>query len=261
MGTLHALSTIWGLLLTGGAADGEGEPSALDLAATTITRLTELAGRENLQVDDRTSVAAALDDVAAWAAAEVRRLEPAGQVALHDHVTEDLRRAGRALAAAGAGAAPARGTVDRVNASDGGVPKRSVGRADVGLRGLNVDRQRSRRHHGKPLQALCLWSSEVIARLQAEGHPIDAGYAGENLTLSGLDWTDIRPGARIRIGTVLAEVSAPALPCDNNASWFLNGDFRRMHHEREPGVTRWYAWVLEPGVVTEGDPVVVEPSQ
>ncbi len=120
---------------------------------------------------------------------------------------------GRELAAAGAGTPPARGLVDRVNVSGGGVPKLPTGGGGIGHAGLEGDRQADRKHHGRPFQALCLWSAEVIDELAAAGHPIGPGSAGENLTLSGIDWTALRPGARLRVGTALAELSFPAVPC------------------------------------------------
>ena len=65
---------------------------------------------------------------------------------------------------------------------------------------------------------------------------------------------------RIAIGDdVLAEVSAYATPCKKNAGWFVDGDFNRMNHGREPGVSRLYASVLRDGVVRPGDRVTVEP--
>ena len=105
---------------------------------------------------------------------------------------------------------------------------------------------------------MCLWSTEVIERLRAEGHPISPGAAGENITIAGLDWARLRPGVRLRIGDALVETSLYALPCKNNAPWFTGGDFRRMDHRREPGISRIYAWVREGGTVATGDPVIVE---
>lgn len=163
----------------------------------------------------------------------------------------------RGLAAVGAGAGQ-HGTVVRVNASDGGVPKLSIGGADVMYAGLTMDTQANREHHGRPFQALCLWSSEVIDKLAADGHPIEAGSAGENITIAGLDWPTLRPGTLLRIGTVLAEVSFPATPCAKQTRWFADGDFRRIDHERNPHLVRWYAWVREPGHVDDGDAVVVQ---
>ena len=68
------------------------------------------------------------------------------------------------------------------------------------------------------------------------------------------------PGTRVRLGTVVAEVSVPALPCAKNAQWFVGGDFKRMHHERDRAATRWYATVVAPGAVAPGDTATVEPT-
>lgn len=100
----------------------------------------------------------------------------------------------------------------------------------------------------------------MIEALQAEGHPIQAGSAGENITVRGIDWTTLRTGVRLRVGEVLCEVSAFATPCSKNAPWFVAGDFRRMDHGRHPSWSRAYAWVREPGRIHTGDPVVVEPE-
>lgn len=154
---------------------------------------------------------------------------------------------------------PATGTVAELNVSGGGVPKASVPTVEVGPRGIIGDVQRTRVHHGRGWQALCLWSSEVISRLQVEGHPIAAGYAGENVTVSGLDWRDVRAGVRLRIGEVLCEMSLYALPCASNAPWFVDRRFVRMHHDTEDGVSRIYASVLETGRIATGDRVTIAP--
>jgi MOSC domain-containing protein YiiM len=150
------------------------------------------------------------------------------------------------------------GAVAGLHSSKGGVPKSAVMTASVGLRGLDGDRQATRLHHGRPWQALCLWSAETIARLEAEGHPIAAGLAGENILVSGIDWAEAKPGTLLRIGSMVAEITVAALPCKKNAGWFVDGNFNRMHHEREAGVSRMYASVLQPAMVTHGDPVTLE---
>jgi MOSC domain-containing protein YiiM len=151
--------------------------------------------------------------------------------------------------------APATGAVVQINASDGGVPKQPIPLATIDHGGVVGDRQRDRKHHGRPFQALCLWSTEVLDALVAEGHPIGPGSAGENLTVSGIDWAALRPGTRLRIGTAVAEISFPATPCAHQTRWFSDGDFGRIDHDRNPHLTRWYAWVREPGEVHPGDPV------
>jgi MOSC domain-containing protein YiiM len=179
--------------------------------------------------------------------------------ACHD-ATHHLTDAGRVLHALGAGASTASGTVAGVHVSDGGVPKLPVDAAPVGKRGLAGDRQRERHHHGRPSQALCLWSAEVIAVLAAEGHPVGMGSAGENLTLSGLDWAAMRPGVRLRVGTARIELTGYAAPCRHNARWFVAGDFTRMDHARHPGSSRVYAAVFDAGQVAVGDLAEVEPA-
>jgi MOSC domain-containing protein YiiM len=166
--------------------------------------------------------------------------------------------AGPALRAAGQLPAQAEGRVAQLNLSDGGLPKLPVPSVTVGWGGLEGDRQATRVHHGRPWQALCLWSTEVIDAFRADGHPIAPGLAGENVTLSGLHWPDVRAGVRLRLGSVLCEVSAYALPCYQNKAWFLQGEFDVMHHERGP-VSRVYATVLEPGSIATGDAAVLEP--
>jgi MOSC domain-containing protein YiiM len=174
-------------------------------------------------------------------------------------VLAELSAAGRAVHAAGLGAAHHRGAITSVNVSAGGVPKQPVERAAIGLRGLDTDRQAKRKHHGRVFQAVSLWSADVIAELQAEGHPVFAGACGENITISGIDWPSLRPGTRLLVGSALCEITVPAVPCSNNAQWFIDGNFNRMHYERHPGATRQYAMVIEPGSAAVGDEVVVEP--
>lgn len=146
--------------------------------------------------------------------------------------------------------------IHQISVSDGGVPKTSVDTAKIDKRGVVGDRQEDTVHHGSPDQALCLYSLEVIERFKAEGHPIEPGFAGENLTISGLDWFSIEPGARLEIGPdIEAEVTHYATPCSKNAQWFVNGDFTRMLQSRHPGESRLYARVLRGGALTTGDEV------
>jgi MOSC domain-containing protein YiiM len=150
------------------------------------------------------------------------------------------------------------GLVAAIHVSDGGVPKRPVGAATIGPRGLSGDRQATPKLHGRPWQAVCLWSAEVIDGLRAEGHPIFPGAAGENLTVRGIDWSSVVPGTHLAVGdSVVLEVTAYAVPCKKNAAWFLGGDFTRMGQDRHPGSSRVYAGVVSTGEVRPGDEVTV----
>lgn len=155
--------------------------------------------------------------------------------------------------------ARANGSVRACWSSDGGVPKEAVDEVEISHDGVAGDRQADRRHHGRPFQAVCLWSVEVIEAFRGAGHPIAPGLAGENLTLAGIDWAAVRPGAHLRVGGALLEVSSHAVPCKKNRAWFSGGRFDLMHHKHGP-VSRMYATVLEPGTVRPGDAAVLEPQ-
>lgn len=156
------------------------------------------------------------------------------------------------LAALSVGLLPTRGVVAGLFLSDGGVPKLAVDTVEVNYRGVIGDRQASRAHHGRPWQALCLWSADVVAEYASAGHPIRLGSAGENVSLRGVDWSQVRPGASVTIGTVSLTVTAYAIPCHKNARWFVDGDYERMSHERDDR-SRVYARVDRPGRISVGD--------
>ncbi len=177
---------------------------------------------------------------------------------LHDAL-HHLAAIGRVRAAAGHGARPQVGSLDGIHVSAGGVPKSGVDAASISAAGVRGDRQNDRRHHGRPVQAVCLWSADVIGELAAAGHPIHAGAAGENLTLRGVEWSRLRPGTRIDVGALELLISAHAIPCAKNAQWFSDRNFNRIHHERHPGWSRLYAIPLNSATVSIGDRVVVEP--
>ncbi len=149
--------------------------------------------------------------------------------------------------------------IHQINVSDGGVPKHPVPEAHITVRGLSGDRQRSPEIHGGPERAVCLYSLEVIQALQKEGHSIAPGSAGENLTVAGLDWAQLKPGDRLRVGDrVRLEITNYTAPCEHNARWFLGGDYKRISQKHHPGWSRLYARVLVEGLVRTGDPVFIE---
>ncbi|SLM48338.1 conserved protein of unknown function [Nitrospira japonica] len=148
--------------------------------------------------------------------------------------------------------------VHQINVSDGGIPKHPLLEAFVGKDGLAGDAQRNRKLHGGPERAVCLYSLDLIERLQDEGHPIDPGSSGENLTLAGLEWSGLGPGAKLRIGPeVELEIASYCAPCELNAQWFRDRDISRIHQNNNPGWSRLYARVLQSGVVRPGDAVEI----
>ena len=147
----------------------------------------------------------------------------------------------------------------QINSSQGGVPKVPIDEAWVSVNGIQGDKHRNRLVHGGPDRALCVFSLEVLLALQQEGHTIYPGSSGENFTLSGLDWTQIKPGDQMKIGEdVLIELTSYCDPCRHNARWFIGEDFHRISQQQHPGWSRLYARVLTEGQVRQGDRVWVE---
>src|SRR5689334_5840999 len=96
---------------------------------------------------------------------------------------------------------PKLGRLIQINVNpNGGVPKHRVPSAEVASGGVAGDKQRDRRFHGGPQRAVSLYSHEHIQALRAEGHSITPGSTGENMTIGGLDWEELRVGDRLRIG-------------------------------------------------------------
>jgi MOSC domain-containing protein YiiM len=148
------------------------------------------------------------------------------------------------------------GRIVQINVSAGGVPKRPVPRARVLRSGLEGDLHRNAERHGGPDRALCLFSLEQIEALQAEGHPVEPGGLGENLTIAGLDWARVRPETFFQLGEeVLVQITRFTSPCLNIRASFLDGAYSRVSETRHPGWSRVYARVLVPGEIAAGDPV------
>src|SRR5258705_2046430 len=148
------------------------------------------------------------------------------------------------------------GRVLQVNFSPGGVPKLPVGGAGVGELGLDGDSHRHDTVHGGPHRAVALLGIEAIERVQADGHPIEPGSVGENLTTTGIELASLAPATRLAIGDrLLLEISAPAKPCDVIAGSFRNGKSGRVSILTHPAERRMYARTVIEGGVQPGDSV------
>ncbi|MFL6333404.1 MAG: MOSC domain-containing protein [Pyrinomonadaceae bacterium] len=148
------------------------------------------------------------------------------------------------------------GRIFQLNVSNGGVPKLAVREALLTAAGLEGDRQRDLRYHGGPSRAVCLYALERLLELQAEGHPIFPGSAGENLTVVGLEWSGLAPGARLALGDeAVVELTSYTAPCKHIAGSFRGGEFKRISQKVHPGDSRLYARVLRPGRLFVGQSV------
>ena len=164
---------------------------------------------------------------------------------------------------------PMVGRVESLQASGGGVPKASIPVVDIGPSGVIGDVQGNRKNHGRPWQAICLYSSDLLADLRSEGHPVEAGGTGENLTMSGIDWSRMRGGLTVTIagagvnsgagasGGVVLRTSGPAAPCHKIGDCFSERHWNRIDHVERPGWARWYASVLTGGTIAPGDTITI----
>jgi MOSC domain-containing protein YiiM/GNAT superfamily N-acetyltransferase len=154
------------------------------------------------------------------------------------------------------------GRVLQVNISPGGVPKLPVERAWVSEQGLDGDAHQHRYVHGGPHRAVALLGIEAIERVQADGHPIEPGSVGENLTTTGIELSRLPIGTRLAIGNELVlELSGAAGPCDVIKGSFREGKSGRISILTHPDDSRMYARVIAQGEVRAGDAITVTPPE
>jgi MOSC domain-containing protein YiiM len=158
-----------------------------------------------------------------------------------------------------------RGRIVQVSISPGGLPKLRIPGAQCTPLGLEGDGHRHPRFHGGPKKALLLVSVEDLADLKQKGYPTFWGGFGENLTVEGLDFRQLRPGQRFRAGGAVIELTQVRTPC--NALDIHNGEQRPRVQEviysaavkagdaTAPcwAVSGFYAAVPQPGFIGEGD--------
>ena len=156
------------------------------------------------------------------------------------------------------------GFVHSINISSGGVPKSSVGSAKVSKNGVEGDFNVFRESRGgDSSRAVCIFSLERIEELRGEGHPIEVGSTGENLTLRGIQWSSLEDGMRLEIGDAVLELSEPCAPCSKIGESFMERRFGRVDHKQEEGWSRWLARVVQEGLVSIGDSVniIISPEK
>jgi MOSC domain-containing protein YiiM len=150
----------------------------------------------------------------------------------------------------------------QVNISAGGVPKEPVERARVRFDRLEGDDWNDKKHHGRPGQAVCLFSLELIEELKREGFPLFPGAMGENFTTSGLDFRTMRLGQVYQVGhEVEIRITKVRTPC-RTITVYGEGIIRATYDAEvkagDTGSPKWgrsgyYAEVLREGTVRAGD--------
>jgi len=150
-----------------------------------------------------------------------------------------------------------------VNISDGGVPKRAIPEGLVTSLGILGDVHAHPEVHGGPSKAVLLITSEGTQELTEAGFPLFDGALGENITTVGLDRRSMRLGQQYRIGDVVVELTSMRQPCRTIQRYGFNiagAVYDELVHAGDPSSPRWglggfYARVLEPGSIREGDPI------
>jgi MOSC domain-containing protein YiiM len=141
----------------------------------------------------------------------------------------------------------------------GPVQVRAPGPKGTGAVGLAGDRVYDVDHHGGDDQAVYAYAREGLDQwAERLGKPLADGVFGENLTTFGVAVDGALIGERWRIGSggLLLEVTSPRVPCGTFAGWMAEHRWIKTFTEAaEPGA---YFRVIEPGVVSPGDPVMVE---
>lgn len=122
--------------------------------------------------------------------------------------------------------------------------------------GLSGDEQADRKNHGGEDKAVFILPASHYERFQIQ-QPF--GFLGENLTLSGLDESQICLGDRLQIGDVLLEVTQPRSPCwklgeraSIQENWTMASFLQAYTKE---GYVGFYCRVIQSGFVQAGDSV------
>jgi MOSC domain-containing protein YiiM len=141
-----------------------------------------------------------------------------------------------------------------------GLPKRRVSELTITPTGVAGDynRWRTEEAGGDPDQAVLLLGDEILAALRTEGWPVERGDLGENLTVAHLPPDALAPGARVRAGDVVLEISKACDPC------IVLYGLPYVGVERGPAFIRtlagrrgWFARVVHGGTVMAGMPLDV----
>jgi len=129
------------------------------------------------------------------------------------------------------------------------------GTVEVGETNLAGDRQATAVVHGGIHKAVYAFSHDRYAWWQQVlgRDDLACGMFGENLTVAGLDESEIRIGDWWQAGTARFAVTGPRIPCNNLAMRFADDSVpRHFSASGWPGV---YLRVLQAGTVAAGDSV------
>lgn len=157
------------------------------------------------------------------------------------------------------------GSVVQISTSRGGVPKLPMPEAVITPLGLEGDVHAHPQIHGGPRQAVLVISAEGVDDLVTLGFPLSYGSLGENITTRGLDRRFWRAGQRWCVGSAVIEFTKLRQPCDTLSVYGPGIQCAVFDARVKAGDAlspRWglggfYASVVQPGVVREGDPITL----
>lgn len=113
-------------------------------------------------------------------------------------------------------------------------------------------------HHGGVDQAVYVFGAPDYDWWSAElGSDLAPGTFGENLTITELESAKYNIGDRLRVGSVVLEVTSPRIPCVTLATRM--GDPKFVKRFRKAERFGLYCRVIVPGLVQAGDPVSLIP--
>lgn len=125
----------------------------------------------------------------------------------------------------------------------------------LGENGLEGDAQADTEHHGGPDKAVCVYCVEHLPYWRERlGPGMEPGAFGENLSTAGFTETGVRIGDVFRVGTAVAQVSQPRIPCYKLAARHDRKELALW--VKETGFTGFYLRCLEPGELRAGDEIV-----
>lgn len=134
-----------------------------------------------------------------------------------------------------------------------GIFKYPVDKIALGVHDVDTDQVVDRKYHGGADKACYLFSADVYDFWKAKYPKLDWdwGMFGENITVSGLDESQMMIGAQYRIGEAVVEVSEPRQPCFKLGIRFGTQKILKEYIAQEhSGV---YIRVLKPGIVKSED--------
>ncbi|MGH8925290.1 MAG: MOSC domain-containing protein [Acidimicrobiia bacterium] len=131
----------------------------------------------------------------------------------------------------------------------------------VRIEGENLvgDEQADRRVHGGADKAVYAYAAEDYDWWSTSTGPLTPGTFGENLTTTGIDLSACQIGDRWYVGSAVLEVAQPRSPCFKLGIRIDDETFpERFAAAQRPGV---YLRIIVPGAVTQGDAILVSPTE